>query len=272
MTTPEFTRLAALPGAAFAVWAAAWRAGRCSPDDVLATLHEYAQAHEVDAGAETGQEPGSTVLDLLPLVGGAARVLVRLPAPGDPQGLPPGALTPEALDGGEVVLIDDRAPGSRGPMRPLSLIAQGTPERCRWILRRLATEVDLGVLDADSPGELEFELQRSVAEAASVIAGLSGARRSGPADLRDALAARRSATALDLPPHDLPRIDRLLASAGQVDAILSLAGGSGIGSSGSELDAADSRLLRLASLTRQARAAALTALIRDYRRDHPAVR
>jgi len=246
------------PACALAVWSAAWRAGLAAPDDVLHTLHDYAQAHEIDPAPGTGIDAGGTELELLHLVGAAPLTAIVSPAPGDAQGLPPGALTEAALSAGEVLLL------SRTGAPPLAMTAHGTAERCRWAVRALSGPVDLEALGAERGlGDLEYELRESVAEAANVIAGLAGPRTGGPADLRDALAARTAASTLDLPPHDRQRVDRILATVTQLDAIIDLARGPGI--SAEQLASADDQLRRLAALTRRARTAAVNALLRDYR-------
>ncbi|WP_336791375.1 serine/threonine protein kinase [Gordonia malaquae] len=265
MTTSSISTMRAWPVSALAVWAAARDAGRCAPDDVLHTLHDYAQAHEVD-GPSDDVHTGD-VLELLDLVAANAHVAVRMPAAGDAQGLPPGTVTDSAMTTGEILLIDDRPAGSDGPALALGLIARGTPERCRWELSRLTTAVAVDRLSSDLPlGELEYDLREAVGEAAQIIAGLSGARPSTPADLRDALAAMTEARRLDLPPHDNPRVDRVLAAAAQIDAIVQLAGVGTLGVSGAQSTVADDRLRRLTSLTRTARTAAINTLITDYRR------
>lgn len=265
MTTSSISTMRAWPVSALAVWAAARDASRCAPDDVLHTLHDYAQAHEVD-GPSDDVHTGD-VLELLDLVAANAHVAVRMPAAGDAQGLPPGTVTDSAMTTGEVLLIDDRPAGSDGPTLALGLIARGTPERCRWELNRLTTAVAVDRLSSDLPlGELEYNLREAVGEAAQIIAGLSGARPSTPADLRDALAAMTEARRLDLPPHDNPRVDRVLAAAAQIDAIVQLAGVGALGVSGAQSTVADDRLRRLTSLTRTARTAAINTLITDYRR------
>lgn len=260
--TSSSLMLRSWPASALAVWAAAREAGRCSADDVLHTLHDYAQVHELD--------PGGDILDLLGAVSGANAMCVRLPAPGDAQGLPPGRPTDAAMAAGEVILIDDREPEgpstpAAGTMRALALVPIGTAERCRWQSMRYDRDVAVGALLSDSPlGEVEYELRSAVAEAATSIAALGG-RRGSPADLRDALAARVSASTIDLPPHDNPRVDRVLASAAQIDAIVSLTGTGELGDSGSQLATADERLRGLSALARRARSAAVNTLIADYR-------
>ncbi|MCK0440632.1 serine/threonine protein kinase [Gordonia alkaliphila] len=245
LPSPTTGLLRAWPASALAVWSAAWRAGLASPDDVLHTLHDYAETHDVDTGG--------TALDLVRLVGAARRSAVVFPAPGDAQGLPSEA---------EDVLILDRADGP-----PLALTARGTAERCRWSVRELGPDVDVLALGGDqTAGELEYDLREAVGEAATVIAGLAGPRVGGPADLRDALAARTAAVSLDLPPHDRQRVDRMLATAAQIDAIVELAGG-GLGASAQQVENADAQLRRLSTLTRRARAAAINTLLRDYYRD-----
>lgn len=252
--------LRAWPASALALWAAAWRAGSAAPDDVLHTLHDYAQVHDVDAAPGAPIASGASALELIRLVGEAPAAAVVFPAPGDAQGLGPGLLDAEVLATAEVLLI--ARPGGT----PLSISARGTAERCRWTVRVVEQPLDVEALGGDrGVGELEYELREAVGEAAAVIAGLTGPRSSGPADLRDALAARTRAGLLDLPPHDRPRVDRILATAAQIDAIVDLASGD-LGASAAQLDTADTELRRLSALTRRARAGAINTLLRDYRR------
>ncbi|WP_420039890.1 serine/threonine protein kinase [Gordonia sp. MP11Mi] len=262
MSTPGTTTMRAWPTATLAVWAAARDAQRCAPDDVLHTLHDFAQAHELDAVDASGD-----ALAVLDAVAGNAHLAVRLPAPGDAQGLPPDPLTDAAMAAGEVLLIDPRPCPAQGPVDALALIARGTPERCRWTLLRSRTPIAVDRLSADLPlGELEYQLRDAVSEAAQIIAGLSGMRATSPADLRDALAAMTAARRVDLPPHDNPRVDRVLASAAQIDAIVALAGTSSIGVTGVQHELADDRFRALTALTRAARTSAINTCIVDYRR------
>lgn len=258
MTGSPTSLLRPWPASALATWTAARDAGHCAADDVLHTLQHYAQVHELD--------PGGGVLDLLATVSGAAHLCVRMPAPGDAQGLPPGRPTEAAMAAGEILLIDDREPGASGPTRPLALVPIGTAERCRWPVVRYDAEIAVDQLVSESSlGELEYELRDATTAAATVIAGLGGTRGSSPADLRDALAARVAASQIDIPAHDQPRIDRVLASAAQIDAIVSLVGSGTLGDSGSQVHSADEQLRRLSSLTRRARSAAINALIAEFR-------
>ena len=57
----------------------------------------------------TGRLDGATATSLLPVIRAANALSVRLPGPGDPQGLPPGPATTAAFEAGEVLLIDDPA-------------------------------------------------------------------------------------------------------------------------------------------------------------------
>lgn len=252
--------LRAWPVSALALWTGAWRAGLVSPDDVLHTLSDYADVHELATPSTGLRTSGGTALDLMNLVRTAPVTAVALPAPGDVQGLPPGIVNDDVLAAGEVLLL------ARPTGNPLALTPRGTHERCVWTVRTTDTPLDVEALGSQqSVGELEYELREAVNEAAAVIAGLAGPRSAGPADLRDALAARTHARALDLPPHDRPRVDRMLGAAAQIDAIVELAGG-GVGASAGELQSADAQLRRLSSLTRRARATAVNTLLRDYRR------
>ncbi|WP_132994326.1 serine/threonine protein kinase [Gordonia zhaorongruii] len=269
MTTPPITSLRAWPAATLAAWSAARGARRCAPDDVLHTLHDFAQAHEIDVAPSAADVriSGNTVLGLLDLLAGNAHLAMRMPAPGDAQGLPPGRVAEAAMSTDEVLLIDDRPAGSSGPTEALALIPRGTPERCRWTLIRSDAPIGVDHLSADTPlGEVEYELRGAVAEAADTISSIAGARPPSPADLRDALAGMTQARRIDLPPHDNPRVDRVLAAAAQVDAIVALAGSGRIGVAGSEIGMADDRFRRLSALTRTARTAAVNTVITDYRR------
>lgn len=258
MTTSSTALLRAWPASAFAVWAAAREAGQCAADDVLHTLHDYAQVHELD--------PTGDALDLLATVSGAAHLAVCMPAPGDAAGLPPGPPTAAAMTAGEAILIDDREPGAAGPVRALALVPIGTAERCRWQLMRYDSEIAVDRLSAEAPlGELEYELREAVGSAAASIATLGGGRRR-PADLRDALGALTERNRIDLPPHQNPRIDRVLASVAQIDAIVALAGTGALGDSATQVADADGELTRLAGLARRARSAAINSLITEYRR------
>ncbi|MFZ2512299.1 MAG: serine/threonine protein kinase [Gordonia sp. (in: high G+C Gram-positive bacteria)] len=249
--------LRAWPASALALWTGAWQAGLVSPDDVLHTLSDYADVHELD---DPAAEHSRSALDLMNLVRTAPLTAVVLPAPGDAQGLPPGVMNDDVQAAGEVLLL------TRPHGCPVALTARGTPERCRWTARTLDVALDVEAVGSEhGVGEVEYELRDAVTEAAAVIAGLAGPRSAGPADLRDALAARTQAAALDLPPHDRQRVDRMLATAGQIDAIVDLAGG-GLGASASQLESADAQLRQLSALTRRARAIAINALLRDYRR------
>lgn len=252
--------LRAWPASALALWASAWTAGETSPDQVLHTLHDYAQAHDIDADPRVPIVAGGTALDLVRLVGEAPAAAVVMPGPGDAQGLGPGLLDEEVLALGEVLLLTQPGGGA------ISVTGRGTYERCRWTIRAVDAAIDVDALGGDRGiGELEYELREAVGDAAAVIARVSGPRAVGPADLRDALAARTQARLLDLPPHDRQRVDRILATAAQLDAIIELAGG-GLGASAAQVDSADAELRRLSSLTRRARAAAINALLREYRR------
>ncbi|WP_026917902.1 hypothetical protein [Gordonia shandongensis] len=249
------------PGSAgaLAVWAAARDAGRCSADDVLSTLGEYAQVHEY--------APGGGTLELLSAVSRAAHLVVRLPAPGDPQGLPPGRATDAAMAVGEVLVVDDRPAPADGPAAGLALIPRGSGERCRWEAIRYSTPVAVDALSVDEPlGEIEYRLRGAIGDAANLLSGLGGGRRTAPAEVREAVGDVARRRRIDLPPHDDPRVDRVLASADRVEAIVVLAGRGTLGDSGGELAAADTALRELAELSRRARAAALNAVIVGYRR------
>ncbi|MGV9711241.1 hypothetical protein ACWDTI_11320 [Gordonia sp. NPDC003424] len=249
----------AWPGCALGSWAAAWRAGRCAPDDVTDTLTEFADDHEIfDATGLLGELRGvDTRLNLLTLLRRATTFEVRLPTAGDPQGLPPDAATAAALDAGETLLLHESS------AFPLALVPTRTVDGvCRWTVHRYACAV---AWRQPTPlGEVEYELREAIRDTASIIGGLgSTGARVNPTELRSALAQLTRRNQVVLPPHDDMRATRVIDSAAQVEAIVTLSGAHAptFGVAAPHLDHADGRLRRLAALARGARAAAVNTVI-----------
>lgn len=241
-------------------WAAAWIAGRCSPDDVADTLAGFADLHLVEVSAPA-DEPviGDGVLGLLGVMRTARRLSVRLPGPGAPQGLPPDPATTSALVAGEVLLVDDGAP------TPLALVAGEHDGSIRWRVSRYRTPVPDGAVA--SAGEIEYELRQAVSEATALIAGIGGARAgTARTDVRGTIRAVTHRHLVELPPHDDERATRLLATAAQVEAIVSVAAAAGttFGDTAHHWDSGDDQLRRLRTLTHAARAAAVNRVITDF--------
>ncbi|MGV9670977.1 hypothetical protein ACWDPV_10315 [Gordonia sp. NPDC003504] len=258
MTSTDHGIAAAWPACALGAWAAAWIAGRCSPDDVVDTLASSADLHIVDDRTDGADMSHTGVLALLGRLRGARGLSVRLPVAGDPQGLPPGAPTSAALAAGEVLLVDD---GGRDT--PLALIPAEHDGSYRWTVLRYDTEVPL--TPSRSPGDVEYELRQAVSSATELITRVGARSSTAPADLRGTLRTLTHRHLVELPPHDDARITRIIATAAQVEAVVALAGdGVGIGDTAGQWSAGDGELRRLVTLTHAARSAAVNRLITEF--------
>lgn len=192
---------------------------------------------------------------------------VRLPAPGDPHGLPPGPATQAAYGAGEVLLVDGPGlsiPTSGAATGPVAVIPEPDGDGCRWIVHRYPAP--LPVDPVPSVGEIEHQLRQSVSEATALIGSLGTLRVSGPSDLRGTLRTLTLRHQVELPPHDDARATRIIDSAAQVEAIVTMAdsGGVSFGSTSGQLHAGDGELRRLVGLAHTARAAAVNRVIAEH--------
>ena len=270
MTSTDHSLAPAWPSCALGAWAAAWLAGRCSPDDVADTLDTLAELHTVDVSgpgdiAETvsdSPESGYGVLGLLGLLRGASGLEVRLPGPGAPQGLPPDPATEAAFGVGEVLLVDD------GGQHPLALIPTEHDGSVRWRVMRYRVPVSA---PATAPaGDIEYDLRDAVTEATELIGRLGGRTGTNPTDLRGAIRALTHRHLVELPPHEDQRATRLLGTAAQVEAIVTVAndGRVGFGQTAGHWESGDAQLRSLITLTRAARAAAINRVIGELMPAH----
>ena len=246
--------------AALGTWGAVWRAGLCSPDDVVDALSDVAPAHRVVAADPdaagvvdlTAAEVGTGVL--LRAVRRAARLRVLLPAPGDTLGLT-GAPLGSVLDAGAVLVLwlDDASDEAIG----VSARSVG-PGSLSWTVRSLGTVPRLPDRDL---GEAELLMKEAVREATALLTRIGGVESPDgtPTDLRTRLATRTRAEMLDVPPDAGDRVARVVGQTAQLAAILHLAASarprSGISATGQgSLEAA------LDDLDRTVRIARMTAL------------
>ena len=238
------------PTCAVGAWAAAWKAGHCSPDDVIDMLGP--DGYVIDD--RTGRLDASTATTLLPIFRSASALNVRLPGAGDPQGLPPAPATTAAFEAGEVLLIDD-------PATTFALIPREHDGLIRWTIHEYTTA--LPTSPSDSAAELEYELRQAVSEAAGLLSTAGPRLRATPADLRNQLRDLTEHLRVDIPPHDDIRVSRILDSAAQIEAIVTIAHSAGatFGDTSGAHSSGDTELRRLATLTRRARAAAVNQLI-----------
>ena len=238
------------PACAVGTWAAAWKSGHCSPDDVIDMFGSDGYVIE----DRTGRLSHTAAPALLQLIREAATLSVRLPGPGDPQGLPPGPATTAAFEAGEVLLIER-------PATTLALIPREHDGMIRWSVHDYADPRP--AQPSDSAAELEYELRQAVSEAAGLLQAAGPRLRATPNDLRTELRTHTERFRVDVPPHDDARVSRMLDSAAQIEAIVLIAQSSGaaFGDTAGAHSSGDLELRRLTTLTRRARAAAVNQLI-----------
>ncbi len=258
---------AGLPAvAALGTWGAVWRAGLCSPDDVVDALSDVAPAHRVvaadpDAAAVvdlTAAEVGTG--SLLRAIRQATRMRVLLPAPGDTLGLS-GAPLGAALDAGAVLVLwlSETSEDAIGVLA--RVVGPGT---VTWTVRSLGSVVR--VPDRDL-GEAELLMREAVRDATALLSGIGGVEPSDgtPSDLRTRLAALTRAETLDVPPDSGDRVARVIGQTAQIAAILHLAadGRPRTGLTATGQGRAEAALDSLDRTVRTARMTALNAVVAD---------
>ncbi|MFE3291864.1 hypothetical protein [Rhodococcus sp. NPDC059234] len=260
------------PSSTLVMWAAAWLAGACSPDDVIDAVQAWAPMHLVGAGdAEAAvqwdlpwpdPEDAGPVLLLravrrLTTEDPEASVALVLPAAGDVRGLPVGTtFAGAAIESGQGVLV-----GAAGrPGLGLVPTIEG-PDVLRWTV--FPIQALPGESDQIGLGEAEFELRRAVREAAEALASMQGGYARDDTDPRTRIAE----TLADLAHHGQPRSTpvralRIFDTADQVAAILTVAGdSSGRAQSAAGAAAREETLRPLWSAVRRARLAAVSASV-----------
>ncbi len=291
-----------------AAWAGAVAAGRASPAAALAAVTGTDEPHTTTwapaspgSGAMTdephhglgsdapswaigegvGVLAGGTLADVLSaLAGSGARVRAVLPAPGDPSGLAgPPALTADAVDAGEAVLVDDTAaPGAGSPepgagtgtasalvpdvtvfgssLEPGALVA--------WTIHRARVRPDAGAMTLASAARA---LRAALSSATGALTALDVA--SWRDDAADRLSdARGGALSRDaFPPSAPPEAVAVATTAARVLLIVELAGGDDGGSLVSTEAAARREVLReVEAVARAALAVAASSTGQDAQR------
>ncbi|MBM7461010.1 hypothetical protein ACIBED_03050 [Rhodococcus coprophilus] len=260
------------PSQSLTLWAGAWLSGRAAPDDVIDALHEWAPMHLVAAGEPdakhraglTGQDPEDGAAGLLTVIRradpvGSAGIRLLLPSPGDVRGLPIGLpFSAAATTAGEGVLVG--VPGTPG----LGLVptVEG-PDVLRWnvfAVPQVPEPTDLPGL-----GEAEFTMREAVRDAATTLAGIHTVGDDGRGtDPRAEIATELAQIARHRYPDTIPqRAVRILDSADQVEAILTVAGrGGGLRAASATATAAREDALRpLWTAVRNARVGAINAAL-----------
>ncbi|GAB17343.1 hypothetical protein GOEFS_028_00070 [Gordonia effusa NBRC 100432] len=250
------------PTATLGAWAAAWLAGECSADAVLDTLTAIAPRHrlitDIDDDATDPLAAGDTgTTEILTLLQSATFVELRLPAPGDPHGLPPGVIARQVMRAGEVLLLttpDDVAPTLLFPGRQLG-------DQLSWHVAQF--EEPATALTDFQVGTAARDLKEATRTAADVLSDLPSMSSGSKDTLRLELAAAVERRTVTLPPHDSSRIDNLLAQAGRIDAILDVASARGatFGLTARQGDGGDAQIRELRAITRRAVTVGVNALI-----------
>ncbi|GAA3047478.1 hypothetical protein GCM10010528_28390 [Gordonia defluvii] len=237
-----------------APWAAAFGARRCAGDDLLDELAAFgmpAVIVDAESGARTGW---------LELARSARSWSVRLPAPGAPDGLPPGPAAHAAGVVGEALVVDTGA-------APLLVIPQRDPDRATgWIAHRPGGPVpppaEMGL------GEARLSLLDAIGGATAVLTSLPGASDGDAATLRAELAAQVSRFLPVLPPGAHARAAEVASLAAQVLATgaLATARRASFGLAGAHSQEPDRRLAEVAAAARAALAASVNRVIDEYTR------
>lgn len=258
------------------LWSASWLAGASAPDDVIDAVRAWAPMHLVGAAdAEAAvrwdlpwPDPTDTgPVELLHTVRAVAatdpatETTLVLPAPGDVRGLPLGTrFTGSALAAGQGVLIG----AARRPGVGLVPTIEG-PDVLRWTV--------FGIPEVPPPvehaglGETEHVLRETVRDAAEALSSLRGGFDVAAGDPRTRVAAAHADVSRHSTPDGTPaRVLRILDTADQVAAILTVAGeSSSRAQSAAGVAARDDLLRPLWSAVRDARLAAVAACVRTGR-------
>jgi hypothetical protein len=227
--TRPITRPAAprLLGGLLTAWIGAWLSGRAASDDLLASVQGTNEPHRVSGlPDESDAVPLARALPLLRRCA-PAEVSLRLPVPGDPDGLAGEVLT-AALAVGEAVAVQPADPATPGWLLVPSIEVRGSALEplinVEWHLWPLERRLSGGVTGSSRLREAEQALSESVSAAVTVIAEIGQVGQLSPeivaaiTDLR-----KRSGLKLPLPPDSPADAIRVLTTAQRLEAVISLA-------------------------------------------------
>lgn len=282
------------PSVSLSVWANAWLAGYAAPDDVLDALSAWAPtqsvlAYDAVAAGRTGlpwpdvdQAGPMSLLQTLrsaagPASGGPERrqpvIAVLQPVPGDVRGLPAGTqFATDALAVGEAILVGGPDGGGIGlvpafecdDVEPDEQVTAGDAAADPGVLSWSVYSVPLvPVPPIPELGEAEYQLRSAVRSAAEALSSLrlAGGADDDPRALVEEIL--QAGSHHRIPDHAPSRAVRVLATAAHIDAIVTVSTGLtpiGIQSS-SEVRIADEALRPLIAVVRDARAAAVGAIL-----------
>jgi len=279
------------PSVSLAVWANAWLAGHAAPDDVLDALSAWAPMHSVVAydavaAGRTGLPwpdvdaagPVSLLQTLRSATSArpndAARstpaIAVLQPVPGDVRGLPVGTMfSADALDAGEAIVVcgADGAIGLVPTFEDTETDADDSsafPMALSWSVYSLPAGSPVGPLPHTELGEAEYALRSAVRAAAEALTRLR--LPGGAGDPRALVEEILQETGHHrVPDHAPSRAIRVLETAAHIDAIVTV--GSDMAPTGihsaSEARIADDAMRPLAATVRDARVAAVSAILQS---------
>jgi hypothetical protein len=219
-----------LLGGLFAAWLGAWLGGRAASDDLLASAQGPDQPHTVRGlPDEAGAVPLARVLPLLRR-SAPAEVSLRLPVPGDPDGLRGTALT-SALRAGEAVAVRPQAAGAvdaSGWLLVPDIDVRGSALEplvtVEWELVAITGRLPASPASATRLREAEHTLSESVSAAAAVLAEIGQVGQLSPEIVAAIQSLRkRSGLKLPLPPGSPPDAIRVLTTAQRLEAVVELA-------------------------------------------------
>lgn len=249
------------PTATLGAWAAAWLAGTCSADAVLDTLADIAPRHRLITDPDDLDDPMSAedtgTTEILSLLQSTSFIELRLPAPGDPHGLPAGDEARQVMRTGEVLLLTTAT--DDGP----TLLYPGRPNGNQFCWQVGQFDEPAAPLTDYGVGGAARDLKEATRTAADVLSDLPAMSSGSKDTLRVELAAATERRTVTLPPHDGTRIDNLLAKAARIDAILDVATARGatFGLTARQGQGGDAQIRELRAITRRAVAVGVNALI-----------
>jgi len=223
----RLTGLPGSPGGLLAAWLGAWLAGRVSSDDMLAAVQVGDAPHRVvGLDGEAGPVPFARVLPHVRRLGPAA-VQLRMPVPGDVDGLS-GPLLAAALEAGEVVVISPHDPRRTGlvllPRRDVRGSAIEPLVTVAWEARPSDARPGHGPGAPSGLREAERGLAAAVAEAAATLVDIGQVSRLSPQAQAAIRALRdRQGAPLGLPAGSPPEAVRVLTTAERLAAVVELA-------------------------------------------------
>jgi hypothetical protein len=221
--------LAGSHGGLLTAWSGAWLQGRAGADDLLEAVQGADLPHTVDGlPAEPGTAPLARLLGHVRSCA-PAHVSLRLPVPGDPDGLAAPILAP-ALSAGEAVVVQPVDPARPG----LALVPQpdvrGSEREplvgVRWQVLVLDRRVSDGPAAPMRLREAEQLLDSALGGAIGVLLDVGQVHRLSP-EAQEAIRNLRSRRGPDLglPPGSPADAVRVLVTAERLTAVLRLAVG-----------------------------------------------